>query len=271
MADKTINFSRFQLYYETVEAGATYVAPTFDTFKYLETDFDYEKDEKTIFRAHVIKHKDHIFIEFRYGNAEPRADKVTNVVDKTERENPRKKEEAELRNQLFVYIDYEKEWLFLSNRQYKKFFEKILEEKLGLNFTIKTIISDIDEFIGKISKVGELQFTSTEDLFSHNQAQRNALADLTGTSAPTRLTLKTEYKGAQFKGVLPFLRSLNNEAKRHALKGLVIKGNNDQDVEQVYNADSLISKTAIKVVKDINGIVDPEVVLVTLKSEIEQI
>ncbi|MDT2741780.1 hypothetical protein [Lactococcus garvieae] len=204
MSDKTISFSKFQIYYESTENGATYISPTEHTFRNLESSFDYEKDEKTIFRANVEKHEKYLFIDFRFGNAEPRADKVTNIVSKTERENPRTKEEAELRNQLFVYIDYQYECLFLSNRQYRKLVEKILKEKLNLKFTIKTIISDIDEFISKINKVNELQFTSTEDLFSYNQTQRNALVDLTGTCAPTRFVLRTEYKGLYLKKFFHF-------------------------------------------------------------------
>lgn len=51
---------------------------------------------------------------------------------------------------------------------------------------------------------------------------------------------------------------------------MVIKGDNESGFEQIYNVDTLISKVAIILHKDENGIVDSNAAETLLRKEIEK-
>lgn len=269
MTEKKVSFSIFQLYYKSKAPGALYEQLTPDMATILPTSFDYEKGNGAIFRVNVHSADDYLFLAVNFGTADPRADKVVNIADGTERDNPRGLNEAELRNQLFVMYDYNRETLYLSNRRYQKTIMEIFKEQF--EFEAKAVFANIHEFIKHVTSIKEVQFTSTADLFSQNQVQRNALMDLTGVESPSRFKIITDYKGQYpIKQLEKFLTSLDSEAQKRALSGLVIKGDNESGFEQIYNVDTLISKVAIILHKDENGIVDSNAAETLLRKEIEK-
>lgn len=272
MPVKTIQFSQFHLFYIKKKEGPQAFEIESDLFKNFEESFYFNRDENTSFHIETTFTDSYAFFAMKFGKSEPRASTVTDVKTNKERENPRTIEEAELRNQVFVYYSYDKQMLFLSNQQQKLSFKKILENRLNnLVFEIKEIYGDIDSFIEAVKTVKEVRFTSTDDLFSNNQAQREALETLTGTLAPTRVTLKVDYKESKYgiEKISNWLKGLNKSQQNHALKHLVVKGDNAEGFEQIFNTENLISKVAIKVNKDENGLVENQEVLDALLSEIE--
>ncbi|MCB6840243.1 hypothetical protein [Weissella viridescens] len=264
----SFNFSKFQLMCINGDKGPVYIEPRSEMFSELDDFFYFEKEPNTLYTANVRNNKNYLFIDFRYGRSEPRAEKVIDLQNKQERVNPRHRSEAELRQQLFVYYDFQLKVLYISNQNRKNLILEILEDKLKYKFIIKTIYSDMDTFIKKINSVKEIQFTSTDDIFSQDSKKREALVSLTGVNAPTRVTLKTDYKKNVLQQLKMFLDDLVRESDEYKLEGLVVKGKDDGGFEQTFNADSLVSKIKINVKKDENGIVDPANVLTKIRAEV---
>ena len=120
---------------------------------------------------------------------------------------------------------------------------EIFKEQFGFEFEAKAVFANIHEFIKHVTSIKEVQFTSTADLFSQNQVQRNALMDLTGVESPSRFKIITDYKGQYpIKQLEKFLTSLDSEAQKRALSGLVIKGDNESGIVDSNAAETLLRK-----------------------------
>ncbi|MCT3024634.1 hypothetical protein EFN12_08540 [Pediococcus pentosaceus] len=272
MQKKTIQFSKFQIFYMKDEKNPETFEIRKEIFNDFDRDFSSNKGDSTAYRVVSDFNDSYAFFSIEFGNSEPWATTVTDVKTKKKRANPRKADEAELRNQIFAYYSFNEQMLYFSNQLKKRFFANILENQLHYKFVIKEIYGDVDSFIESIDTVKEVRFTSTDDLFSNNQEQRLALETLTGTLAPTRLTIKTEYRGSKYyiKNIAHWIRNLNKSQKNEALKNLVVKGDDANGFEQIFNTENLISKVGIQVNKNEHGIVNRLEVLSAIKSEIEK-
>lgn len=67
--------------------------------------------------------------------------------------------------------------------------------------------------------------------------------DLTGVESPSRFKIITDYKGQYpIKQLEKFLTSLDSEAQKRALSGLVIKGDNESGIVDSNAAETLLRK-----------------------------
>lgn len=268
METKSINFSKFQLIHISEETGAVYREPSLETLNKIPDEFNWNKNDTTVYRAKKTITDEYLFISFDHGASAPRSDTIVNVTTLETKSNNRTVSEAELRNQLFLFYDIKNTMLYLQDaKKTKPMLIKMLREIIKEEFQVKEIIVNIDDFIEKIEAVNEIRFTSLHNLWSSNQKQRNALTDLTGTTAPTNFKIETKYK-ERYKPVA-FLKQLVSDKEVGSLGGLVIKGTSSTGFEEVFNTDSFIEKVSISVPKDENGRVEASLVLTRLKSFVE--
>ncbi|WP_279034430.1 hypothetical protein [Lactobacillus intestinalis] len=271
MNNKTLTFSKFQLYIESEDEIAETRVPKQSDFKDSTGAYRYV-DKNNVYESNQIVDKDFWFIFINYGNSEPRGEKVYDFKENKKLKNPRTSSQAELKDQLFAYYDFKNEILYLNNSNKKKIIIKILKETTHLIFNIKNIYIEVEDFIAKLKEVNSFEFTSEKDIFSlpNEEAQRRALEDLTGTTAPKVFKVQAKYHKNSSYSIFNFLKKMGKKVKANQLKGLIIKGKSESGFERVYNTDTLIQKEVLKhVTVDENNQFDPENVLKALQKQID--
>lgn len=249
----SINFHLYTIVLEDCKNVNRYARISYDTFNDMESG-DKNYNEKGVFyKVHIEKESQCLWLSFNYGSPNPRAETVINTKKGTERDNPRKEDEAEPKDQLFVLIKYD-EFLYISDVRKKNFLKNFLEKEYKLSFLIKRIIISANNFIEKISQVEEISFTNVSDLFSQDNIYRNALTDLTGIDSPDTFTISAQYKGESVKTLKKFLNRIGFQMEKQGLSNsLTIKGIDERGFENIFNADSFSKKITIKLEKEKDG------------------
>lgn len=269
--NKSLSFSKFHLFIESQKEVAKTRKVELSDFDKLSSSWSYVF-ENTVYECICEVEEKYLFLSINYGNSEPRGENLYDFEKKEMIANPRTSLQAELRNQLFVYYDFETELLYLNNSLKKKVVKKILEQETDLIFTIKDIMVDIDDFVKELNTVDCFEFTSINDIFSlsSEEAERRALEDLTGTTAPARFSVKAEYRKQDRYSIIKFIKKMGKKFKSNQLKGLIIKGKSEEGFERIYNTDTFIQKEVLKnVTVDENNQFNPKIVLSTLQQQID--
>lgn len=270
VGNKSLSFSKFQLYVESQEEIAKTREAKLSDFKNLPKTWSYVYNNTVYECVSEVKEK-YLFLSINYGNSEPRGENLYDFEKEETIANPRTSSQAELRNQLFVYYDFKTELLYLNNSLKKTVVKKILKQKTDLIFNVKDIFVDIDDFMQELNTVNWFEFTSIKDIFSSSgeEAERKALEDLTGTTAPTKFSVKAEYKGKDRYLITKFIKKMGRKFESHQLRGLIIKGKSEEGFERIYNTDTFIQKEVLKnVTVDENNQFNPQIVLSTLQHQI---
>lgn len=270
MTQKTLSFSKFQLFVETKDEVAQNRELKQKDVENLRKTWSYIYKD-TVYECTGDVTDDYLFISINYGNSEPRGENIYDFKKNQTLDNPRTSSQAELRNQLFVYYDFKTQFLYLNNSSKKKALIEILKKETDTVFNIKDIMVDIDDFVKELNTVNCFEFTSVRDIFSSSgeEAERKALEDLTGTTAPKRFSIKAEYGGRDTHTIIKFLKRMGKKFKQDELRGLVIKGKSEEGFERIYNTDTFIQKEILKnVTVNENNLFDSKVVLLTLQNQI---
>ncbi|MDD2595537.1 MAG: hypothetical protein PHD11_06975 [Bacteroidales bacterium] len=244
-----VQFSVMQLIEESANSGDRFVFPTQNTFATIENDIKFN-DNQTLFEITVEKTEEYTFFVFNFGNPTPRDEKLTNIHTGEKRENSRTITEVELNNQAFFLYHYKKKLLYLSNSQKKTTFERMLKEKLNIDFKLKTLFKNIDDFLHTLKECNRINFSHINDLFSDDSTKKQALVDLTGTDAPNEFTITAKYSEHKIEN---FIRNLSQEKSDNKISSLIINGIDENGFGIVYNTESFQQKIKIDCTKDENG------------------
>jgi len=247
MAD--LPFVIMQIIEKTSNSGERFASPTKKTFNDLENNFSHIKDG-SFYEINVKKQEDYIFFSFKFGHPEPRDENLTNIKTGDKIPNKRTKEEAELNNQVFFLFHYGKNFLYTSNSQKKSLLESILKEKLKIDFKIKDMFKNEEDFINTLSECNSISFTHIDNLFSNDSTKKQALIDLTGTDAPEEFKVIAKYKKSK---IAEFIRNICQAKRDKKINSLTICGIDEEGFETVYNADTFRQKIKISCKKDDNG------------------
>lgn len=244
-----ISFSIMQLIEESTISGDRFIFPTKSSFDSLEGTIQFN-DCQTYYEIAIEVADEYILFVFNFGNPTPRDSELTDINTGAKRENSRTITETELNNQAFFFYHFQKSLLYLSNSQKKTAFEKMLKEKLNVDFKLKTLFKDVNEFLNTLKECSRINFSHINDLFSNDSAKKQALADLTGTDSPNEFTITAKYSKHRIEN---FIRNLVQEKNSNKISSLIINGFDESGFGIVYNTDSFQQKIKINVTKDDNG------------------
>lgn len=237
-----INFSLLEMLVDSSTAVERFTPPTPETFTNLKNDTHWVGDDGSFYNVEIDNANEYLWLYFQFGNASPRTDTVTNVDTGEQLENQRKENEAELLNQLFVLYLYEKNILYISNTKKIKLLQQFLKEKIVQDIIVKRFFRSPEEMIQMIESVSSIRFTSSSNLFNQDSPERKALIDLTGTDAPETFTIEATYKTHK---ILNFIRNLVHKRQNSQIQNLVICGRDTNDMELIYNIDTLTNKIEV--------------------------
>ena len=243
----SLTFSIWKPFIKSEKRGERWLQPILKTFDKLNScDL---KHEKGLYHLEVDKNKHYVFLVIESGKLEPRDTTVTDYYTNQKRENPKSETELEFLKQFFVLFDLDNNLLYFSDVRHRKLLEKILKDTTGVEFSIKGLYEDKEEFLKILSSVDEIQFTSKNDIFSTLSQKRGALYDLFETDGLEDLTLNIKLSSMKINKIKTFLRRILKESENHQLSSILIRGNDDAGFEHVFNRDTFIKKISINAEK----------------------
>ena len=243
----SLTFSIWKPFIKSEKRGERWLQPILKTFDKLKPcDL---KHEKGLYHLEVDKNKHYVFLVIESGKLEPRDTTVTDYYTNQKRENPKSETELEFLKQFFVLFDLDNNLLYFSDVRHRNLLEKILKDTIGVEFSIKGLYEDKEEFFKILSSVDEIQFTSKDDIFSTLSQKRGALYDLFETDGLEDLTLNVKLSSMKINKIITFLRRILKESESHQLSSILIRGNDDAGFEHVFNRDTFIKKISINVEK----------------------
>ena len=243
----SLTFSIWKPFIKSEKRGERWLQPILKTFDKL-TPCDL-KHEKGLYHLEVDKNEHYVFLVIESGKLEPRDTTVTDYYTNQKRENPKSETELEFLKQFFVLFDLDNNLLYFSDVRHRNLLEKILKDTIGVEFSIKGLYEDKEEFFKILSSVDEIQFTSKDDIFSTLSQKRGALYDLFETDGLEDLTLNVKLSSMKINKIKTFLRRILKESENHQLSSILIRGNDDAGFEHVFNRDTFIKKISINVEK----------------------
>lgn len=207
-----------------------------------------------------VENTEHFLWVFsRSGRSMPYAADVMNTRTSDLEENPRKQDQAELRNQGFCLYDYESNQLFTSGGL--DFFKRILSE-VNSEIRVRNVYKSRKEFLERLRKVSKLRFVAQEDIFTWQDTLFSKPRDLLGLDCPEQM--KVEFKFPYADVTEHFLGFVKNfgipGCDQGSLKSLVVVGRSEEGdrlVESTFNLKNLESSITIDVMASDTGMYDP--------------
>lgn len=248
MAD--LHFAIMELLVKSDVPGERFISPTKDAFEKLENNFTYSGRDGSFYDVSVKKRDNYIFFVFKFGNPEPRDENLTNIKTGDKTPNKRTIEEAELNKQAFFLFHYEQGFLYASSFQKRSVFVSLLKERLQIDFKVKSMFMNEQDFINILSECNSISFTHINNLFSSDSPQKQALVDLTGTDAPEEFKIIAKYKPSK---IVAFIKNICKAKRDNKISSLTICGIDEDGFDTIYNADTFRQKIKVSCKKDGSG------------------
>ena len=247
-----LNFKTFFLYFESDNKVMKYYFPEHKDFDKLMPKYSFIKNQ-IYYKINTNSTDSYIWIHMEYGSTMPRPEKIINILDDSEKDNKRNKDEVELTHQLFFLYFFENHTLYLSDSRKQAMITDFFKEKLDISIFFRPYTKNLDEFISMLDTVDEISFTCERDLFSGDNKTLTAFEDFTGFSAPDKFKIITKYKRKDKSKLSIFLEKLHRERERGHLNRLIMKGFTEDNNMIIYNLDAITENINIKVDKNEEG------------------
>jgi len=198
---------------------------------------------------------------FQYENANLYSDRVIDITDDSVKENPRPKNQVEMRNQLFACYDLKTGKLYVSDYTKKGTVTAYIGEMLQVNIYTKNIFSSVDEFLGVVTKLRSVSFTQKDSLFNRtDDSIFKKQANIYGLDLPTRSKVKLDYGDTPIGSIRNAMRDWKMKRDSSEFDEVTVVGVDDNGFEKTFDFVTLISSVDINVIKDDDCRFEPVVV-----------
>lgn len=212
----------------------------------------------------------HFWMYFQYDNENLYTDTVVDTLDNEAKNNPRPKNQVEMRYQLFACYDLERHLLYVSDYGKKGAVTDYIGEMLQQSASVKNVLKSVDEFVAVVKQLKSVTFTQCKNIFSTSTEDSifQKQADLYGLDLPDRSKIKLDY------GLSPIgmARSvLQNWERKHAsgeFEEVIVIGLDDSGFENSFNFSTMVSTVEIDLMRDENYRYDPDGVRMLLLAKL---
>lgn len=148
-----------------------YVNDEFPTMQTFETLLDvgrklYRKGKFLYSIEQTLINDRYYWMYFQYDNENLYTDTVVDTLDNSAKNNPRPKNQVEMRYQLFACYDLERHLLYLSDYSKKSTITDYMGEMLQVSVTTKNVLKSIDEFVSAVKYLKSVTFAQRRTLFT---------------------------------------------------------------------------------------------------------
>lgn len=209
------------------------------------------------------------WLYLQYDNVKLYAPYVVDTTDDSVKDNPRPKNQVEMRNQLFACYDLRSGSLYVSDYQKKTTITDYMGDTLQCPVKAKYVFSSVDEFLSRVSKLKSVSFTQKRNLFNYpNDSLLSKVSNIYGLDLPDRCKVKLDYGSTPIGTIRDAMRDWKVKRETGEFEDVVVVGVDDHGFEEVFNFQTTISSVEANVIKDDNGRYDPEAVKAALINQL---
>ena len=209
------------------------------------------------------------WLYLQYDNSNLYAPYVLDVTDDSVKDNPRPKNQMELRNQLFACYDLKVGNLYVSDYRKKAAITDYMEDTLQRTVKAKYIFSSIDEFLSRVSTLKSVSFTQKKNIFNLPEYSLfRKVPSLYGLDLPSRSKVKLDYGDTPIGTIRDAMRDWKVKREAGEFDDIMVVGTDDCGIEEIFNFQTTISSVELKVIKDDNGRFEPEAVKAALINQL---
>lgn len=206
---------------------------------------------------------------FQYDNENLYAQKVIDIIDDSEKSNPRPKNQVEMRFQLFAFYDINQSILYVSDYSKKATITDYIGDMLQVKAQTKNMLKSVNDFINIIKKLKSVSFTQKRNLFTMDD---NSIfvkqANLYGLDLPERSKIKLEYGDTPIGKIKNALQNWKRQQDSGQFEDIIIVGCDDNGFESSFNFSTMVSSINLDVNRDDNYRFDSDTVRIMLINEL---
>ncbi len=251
-----------------------YVNDEFPTMQTFETLLDvgrklYRKGKFLYSIEQTLINDRYYWMYFQYDNENLYTDTVVDTLDNSAKNNPRPKNQVEMRYQLFACYDLERHLLYLSDYSKKTTITDYMGEMLQVSVTTKNVLKSIDEFVSAVKYLKSVTFAQRRTLFtSEPDSIFQKQVNLYGLDLPEHSKLKFDYGASPIGIVKTTLQNWGAKRNRGEFEDIIIVGLDDAGFENTFNFSTMISYVEIDALRDDNYRFAPDNVRVLLLAKL---
>ena len=201
------------------------------------------------------------WLYFSYDNENLYSEVVYDTDADCERNNPRPKNQIELRNQLFACYDLEENLFYVSDYSKKKTVTDYIGDMLSCNVISKNIITSLDEFINTVNSIKSITLTQRRNIHTLSDGSTfQKMANIYGLDLPERARLKLDYGATPVGNLRSALQNFRMKRDADQYEDILVVGLDDLGLEQSFNFSTLVQRIDICSLKDENERFDPEII-----------
>ena len=212
----------------------------------------YEYNNEVFLIEKKIVDNRYLWMYCQYENSKLYGEIVLDTEKEKQHKNTRKKNEIELRKQLFLILDTESQLLYLSDITKKGAIKAYFTEELQADIIIKNLYSSLDEFQKSVKILKKLKFTqyrnisNTLDKESIFMQQANEL----GLDMPDKIMMQIEYPNTFVGNLKNGIQSLKKKKDLGYFSDIILIGEDDFGIEQSFDFTSIIKNIEVAVKKN---------------------
>lgn len=211
----------------------------------------YEYNNEVFLIEKKIVDNRYLWMYCQYENSKLYGEIVLDTEKEKQHKNTRKKNEIELRKQLFLILDTESQLLYLSDITKKGAIKAYFTEELQADIIIKNLYSSLDEFQKSVKILKKLKFTqyrnisNTLDKESIFMQQANEL----GLDMPEKIMMQIEYPNTFVGNLKNGIQILKKKKDQGYFSDIILIGEDDFGIEQSFDFTSIIKNIEVAVKK----------------------
>lgn len=189
----------------------------------------------------------YLWLYCQYDNAKLYGEIVFDTKREKQHKNTRNKNEVELRKQLFIVIDSETHFVYISDIAKKGMVKEYLSEELQADVIIKSVYSSLDEFQDAIKYLKKLKFTQHRNIINvaDNESIFMQQVNELGFDMPEKITMQIEYPNTLIGSVRNGIQNIKQKKEQGYFKDIVLIGVDDSGIEQYFNFSSVVKNIEI--------------------------
>lgn len=193
-----------------------------------------------------------LYIYGQYDNENLYYNKVVNKETREIEDNPRSRNQVELKKQFFAFYSEEEAVLYLSSLLKKGMLQQYIEDTLQIETLIKNVYSSIDEFVDSIDYLERAEFVEHRRITADSDSLRirQVCTDVYGLGCPERVSIKMELAMKAGIALKNIIRKLEQRFQQDSVKSVVLVGRDDQNIEHHFNLSSVLEKMVLEVSKN---------------------
>lgn len=189
----------------------------------------------------------YLWMYCQYDNSKLYGEVVLDTMKEKQHKNTRKKNEVELRKQLFVIIDSETHLVYISDIAKKGMIKEYLSEELQADVIIKNVYSSLDEFQDAIKYLKKLKFTQQRNIMNvvDNESIFMQQVSELGLDMPEKITMQIEYPNTLIGSLRNGIQNIKQKREQGYFKDIVLIGVDDSGIEQSFDFSSVVKNIEI--------------------------